>query len=59
MSQMKIEELELTCESIRKANEEKEKELEKATEKYTEQLKLTQENEEKMTKISDALKEMK
>lgn len=55
-SRMKIEELENACESIRNANEAKESELEKVTEKYTEQLKLAQEHEEVMTKVSDELR---
>ena len=55
-SRMKIEELENACESIRNANEAKESELEKVTEKYTEQLKLAQEHDDVMTKVSDELK---
>ena len=55
-SRMKIEELENVCESIRNANEAKESELEKVTEKYTEQLKLAQEHDDVMTKVSDELK---
>lgn len=55
-SRMKIEELENACESIRNANEAKESELEKVTEKYTEQLKLAQEHDVVMTKVSDELR---
>jgi hypothetical protein len=54
---VKIEELEQACESMRNANEAKELELEKITEKYTEQLKLTQDHEDATTRVSNALKE--
>ena len=56
-SRVKIEELEQACESMRNANEAKELELEKITEKYTEQLKLTQDHEDATTRVSNALKE--
>ena len=48
-SRVKIEELEQACESMRNANEAKELELEKITEKYTEQLKLAQDHEDATT----------